>query len=119
VQKIEGTEIGWKAGKDVTVKVTKKKGKGGKGKGPAKTIVKEEPLPSFFRFFDTPDLEHGADATEEDVSICVCLCVCMWRVACGVWFACVARAPLLDLVLFLPHPRGMILCHMHGFHILA
>ncbi len=115
MQKIEGTEITWKAGKDVTVKVTKKKGKGGKGKGPAKTIVKEEPLPSFFRFFDSPDLEHGADATEEDVSSCVCVCL-----ACGVWCVCVCVArPLLDLVLFPPHPRGMILCHMHGFHILA
>lgn len=65
VSEIAGTEISWKADKNVTVKVTRKKSKA-KGK-PAKTIVKEEPLPSFFRFFEAIDLSESVERTEEEV----------------------------------------------------
>ena len=83
---IDGTEITWKAEKNVTVKVTRKKTKA-KGK-PAKTIVKEEPLPSFFRFFEAIDLSVDVERTPEEVRIrarggCgvllrLCVCVCAW-----------------------------------------
>ncbi len=88
VKAIDGCDIAWKAGKDVTVKITKKKSKGGKkGKGGA-MVVKEEPLPSFFRFFETPELVAPPGATEEEVRppgrvrvrACVCVvCVCAAR----------------------------------------
>jgi hypothetical protein len=64
VKKIDGCDIAWKAGKNVTVKVTKKKSKGKGAKG--KAVTQEEELPSFFRFFETPDLE-AADEDDEDV----------------------------------------------------
>ena len=64
VKKIDGCDIAWKAGKNVTVKVTKKKSKG-KGKG--KAVTQEEELPSFFRFFETPDLEAAEDEDDEEV----------------------------------------------------
>ena len=84
VKKIEGTEVQWKAGHNVTVKVVKKKSKG-KGKGGGKTITKEEELPSFFRFFETPDMEAAQDDDEEvrfggarchsaGWGLCVCVC---------------------------------------------
>ena len=78
VKAIDGCDIAWKAGKDVTVKITKKKSKGGK-KGKGAVVVKEEPLPSFFRFFETPELVAPPGATEEEVSapgrvLCVCVC---------------------------------------------
>ena len=57
VKKIEGCDIHWKAGKNVTVKLVKKKGKG-KNKKP---VTKEEEVPSFFRFFETPDLSELDD----------------------------------------------------------
>jgi nucleosome assembly protein 1-like 1 len=65
VKKIEGTEIAWKPGHNVTVKVLKKKQKG-KGGKPGKTTTKEEELPSFFRFFEAPDVEAIKDAEDEE-----------------------------------------------------
>merc|ERR1719230_277855 len=64
VLKIEGTEIEWLPGKDVTVEVTKKKVKGG-GAKKAKAAAKEkvEPRDSFFRFFFR-DLEQGGEIPE-------------------------------------------------------
>ena len=50
----ESTKISWKDGQNLTVElVTKKqKKKGGKGgKAEVRTVTKEEPCPSFFRFF--------------------------------------------------------------------
>ena len=70
VKKIEGCEIHWNPGKNVTVKVTKKKGKGGKGKKAA-TVTHEEELPSFFRFFDTPDLEDIDNEENEEAVSCL------------------------------------------------
>jgi hypothetical protein len=64
VQKIEGTDINWKAGKNLTVKWVTKKGKGKK----AKAVRKEEEVPSFFRFFDTPSLE--IDEEDPDAVSC-------------------------------------------------
>lgn len=49
--------------------MTKKKSKGKGGKGKAAASVEEE-LPSFFRFFETPDLDAAqeeADDEDEDV----------------------------------------------------
>ena len=71
VKKIDGCDIHWKPSKNVTVKITKKKGKGGKGgKGKGATVTHEEELPSFFRFFETPDLEEiENDDDEEAVSL--------------------------------------------------
>lgn len=69
VQKLVGSEIHWKAGKCLTEskkKVTKKVG------GKKKTVEKTEPVPSFFRFFDTPDmdaLEADALGAEESMAL--------------------------------------------------
>eukprot|EP00976_Prorocentrum_cordatum_P023144 472104-Prorocentrum_minimum.AAC.2 len=54
LEKAEGTEIKWKAGKNVTVKVMKKKPK--KGGKNAKPITKTEPCESFFNFFSPPQV---------------------------------------------------------------
>jgi nucleosome assembly protein 1-like 1 len=90
VKAIDGCDIAWKSGKDVTVKITKKKSKGGK-KGKGAVVVKEEPLPSFFRFFETPELVAPPGATEEEVSapgrVLLCVCVCVLRAVAR------ARAP--------------------------
>jgi hypothetical protein len=59
----EGTTIAWKQGKDVTVKMVKKKQKKkGKPGKPAevRTIVSAEPQPSFFNYF------ASAEAIEDD-----------------------------------------------------
>ena len=62
-----GTEIAWKKGKNVTVKVMKKKvKKKGKESGPPLTkTVKED---SFFNFFDPPDVAalEGLDDDDEE-----------------------------------------------------
>lgn len=49
-----GCTIDWKAGKNVTVKLTKKKLKSKNKKIPPKVITKEEKQDSFFNFFETP-----------------------------------------------------------------
>lgn len=67
--RVESTEIKWKAGKNLTIKkVTKNQGgkKGGKGKkGPVRTVTVEEPCESFFNFFN-PDAFMGDEDMEEE-----------------------------------------------------
>lgn len=62
VDKLEGCEIHWKADKNLTVKTekvtTRKKGK-------KVTTVKEVPQESFFRFFETVDLDEEVEDNEE------------------------------------------------------
>ena len=65
LEKAEGTKIDWKTGKDVTVKIMKKKPK--KGGKDAKPQIKTEKIESFFNFFSPPDV-RGA--------LLVCICVC-------------------------------------------
>ena len=64
---IEASEINWKAGKNLTVKVLRKKPKpGAKNKKP---ITKTEPAESFFQFFyppEVPDEEEQQNMTEDD-----------------------------------------------------
>jgi nucleosome assembly protein 1-like 1 len=77
VSKIEGCAITWKAGKNLTVEMQTKKGKGARGKK-AKPVKKEVPVASFFRFFETPDMEAEGDdeaigelvqSTQEEVRV--------------------------------------------------
>lgn len=68
LRKIETSGVHWKAGKDVTVKVLKKKAKpGAKGKPQTKT----ESVESFFRWFtevpEIPDEEEEEDFTQEEM----------------------------------------------------
>ena len=51
----EGTEINWKQGKNLTVKVLRKKPKKGAAKN-AKPITKTEKTESFFNFFSPPEV---------------------------------------------------------------
>lgn len=60
-----GCKIDWKQGKNVTVKVTKKKLKAKNKKQLPKVITKEEKQESFFQFFDTPVVESKLLKTEE------------------------------------------------------
>jgi len=62
VSKIVGCDITWKPTKNLTVEIQTRKPKGGRGGKKAKPVKKEVPVPSFFRFFETPDLSYeGAD----------------------------------------------------------
>jgi nucleosome assembly protein 1-like 1 len=63
VNKIVGCEISWKPTKNLTVEVQTKKGKGARGKK-SKPVKKEVPVPSFFRFFETPDLDVNPEDEE-------------------------------------------------------
>lgn len=57
----EGCKIDWHKGKDVTVKVVKKKQKH-KGRGTIRTVTKEVPQDSFFNFFSpVKPTPHGMD----------------------------------------------------------
>eukprot|EP00026_Physarum_polycephalum_P011229 Phypoly_transcript_11436.p1 GENE.Phypoly_transcript_11436~~Phypoly_transcript_11436.p1 ORF type:complete len:395 (-),score=108.66 Phypoly_transcript_11436:31-1164(-) len=62
-----GTKIEWKAGKNLTVKQTKKKTKA-KGKKPARVVTVEEPCDSFFSFFSPVQLpaSEEEELSEED-----------------------------------------------------
>jgi nucleosome assembly protein 1-like 1 len=64
---IESSEINWKSGKNLTVKVLRKKPKpGAKNKKP---ITKTEPAESFFQFFyppEVPDEEEQQNMSEDD-----------------------------------------------------
>ena len=64
---IESSEINWKSGKNLTVKVMRKKPKpGAKNKKP---ITKTEPAESFFQFFyppEVPDEDEQQNMSEED-----------------------------------------------------
>lgn len=62
-------KIEWKAGKNLTVKQTKKKVKA-KGKKPARFVTVEEPSESFFSFFSPIQIPTGdeeGEIEEEDV----------------------------------------------------
>lgn len=66
MQRTIGTDIKWKEGKDVTVRVVEKKQK---KKGKLRTIKVEEPADSFFNFFDpaeVPDDDEDMDEEEAD-----------------------------------------------------
>ncbi|PNW79469.1 hypothetical protein CHLRE_09g416350v5 [Chlamydomonas reinhardtii] len=65
LERAEGTKIEWNAGKDVTVKIMKKKPKKG-GKGDSKPQVKTERVDSFFNFFDPPQVPDGEEEIDED-----------------------------------------------------
>merc|ERR1711872_923839 len=65
--KCNGCKIDWKKGKDVTVKVIKKRQKH-KSKGSVRTIEKKVKADSFFNFFDPPAVpspEEGEEMDEE------------------------------------------------------
>jgi len=76
-QNVEGTEIKWNKGKNITVKTVTKQQKVGGGKGGrggrrgggkpqhTKTVTVEEPVPSFFNFFNV-DIEDE-DIEEEEL----------------------------------------------------
>lgn len=55
LERSQGTEIDWKAGKNVTMKLMKKKPKKG-AKPDAKPQTKMEPVDSFFNFFNPPQV---------------------------------------------------------------
>lgn len=65
LEKAVGTDIAWKPGKNVTVKVMKKKPKKG-AKPDAKPLTKTEPVDSFFNFFNPPQIPNEADEMEEE-----------------------------------------------------
>merc|ERR1711872_646488 len=62
--KCTGCKIDWKKGKDVTVKVIKKRQKH-KSKGSVRTIEKKVKADSFFNFFDPPIVPPAEDGEEE------------------------------------------------------
>jgi nucleosome assembly protein 1-like 1 len=57
LEKATGTPIDWAQGKNVTVKIKKKKQRNKKGSG-TRTVVKEEPCESFFNFFSPPSIPN-------------------------------------------------------------
>lgn len=57
LEKIEGTDITWKTGKNITVKVMKQKSK----KAGGKPLIKTEPCESFFNFFSPPEMPEDED----------------------------------------------------------
>eukprot|EP00947_MAST-08B_sp_MAST-8B-sp1_P001075 g1075.t1 len=76
LQAVEGTEIEWESGMDLTVKLVTKKvkkkssgGRRGGGGSTTRTVTREEPCKSFFNFFTAPDLEAleaGPDDDEDE-----------------------------------------------------
>jgi len=62
---LEGTPIDWKQGKDLTVKLVKKKIK---QKGKIKVVNKREPCESFFNFFNPKNVPEGLEDEEEITS---------------------------------------------------
>jgi len=81
LEKVEASPLTWKEGKNVTVKLVTKQqkvgGKGGRGgkrggkggKQQTKTITVEEPVASFFNFFQPPDEDEfeGEEDGEEEL----------------------------------------------------
>lgn len=65
LNKATGCKIDWKAGKNVTVKLTKKKLKPRNKKTPPKVITKEEKQDSFFNFFETPKGQKSGDDSKK------------------------------------------------------
>lgn len=64
IKKIEGCEINWNEGKDVTKKKTKKKQKN-KKTGETRTIVKTVDADSFFNIFKSREKQDGMESEEE------------------------------------------------------
>mmetsp|Transcript_22897 Transcript_22897/g.68204 ORF Transcript_22897/g.68204 Transcript_22897/m.68204 type:complete len:466 (+) Transcript_22897:27-1424(+) len=58
-----GTDIKWKEGMDVTVRMVEKRQK---KKGKVRTITVEEPTDSFFNFFDPPEIPEDDEEMEEE-----------------------------------------------------
>lgn len=71
LERVEGTRIPWKPGKDVTVKRLKRKpkpGRGGRGASSAAPQYKIEPVDSFFHWFAPPAVpDDGDDASDDEV----------------------------------------------------
>ena len=71
LERVEGTAIPWKAGKDPTVKKMKRKakpGRGGRGGAPAAPQYKIESVDSFFHWFAPPVVPDGdGSASESEV----------------------------------------------------
>ena len=70
LESCEGCTINWNTGKNVTVKVTKKKQRH-RGRGATRTVQVSEPQPSFFAFFTPPkedddEEREDADASDDD-----------------------------------------------------
>jgi nucleosome assembly protein 1-like 1 len=65
----DGTKIEWKAGKNLTVemKTKKQRRKGRGGANAVRTVTREEPCDSFFRFFEPPSLGEVEDDEEGDM----------------------------------------------------
>lgn len=61
----EGCTIDWKKGKNVTVKIIKKKQKH-KGRGTVRTITKQVPNDSFFNFFSPIKVSGDGESLDED-----------------------------------------------------
>jgi nucleosome assembly protein 1-like 1 len=69
LDRIEGAKIEWKAGKDLSFRLVKKKqSKGGKKGGARQTrvVTVKEPAETFFNFFSPPDLESEEIDDEDD-----------------------------------------------------
>lgn len=66
VVKSTGCKINWKKGKNVTVKVTKKKQKH-KGHGQSRVLSKQVNVDSFFNFFSPPEAPTGDEEGEPEV----------------------------------------------------
>ena len=69
LERVEGTRIAWKPGKDVTVKRMKRKpkpGRGGRAAAAAAPQYKTEPVDSFFNWFAPPDVPDEPDDASED-----------------------------------------------------
>jgi nucleosome assembly protein 1-like 1 len=64
----EGTEIDWKASKNLTVTEIKKKqkAKSGRNKGQVRTITETVPKASFFHFFASPTGDEEDEGAEDD-----------------------------------------------------
>lgn len=60
-----GCPIEWKPGKDLTVRIMKKKIRGSKG-GAGRTVTKKEPCDSFFNFFSPPKFPDGEGEVDEE-----------------------------------------------------
>ncbi|GMY34607.1 nucleosome assembly protein 1;4-like [Fagus crenata] len=66
LEKAIGTEIEWHPGKSLTQKILKKKPR--KGTKNAKPITKTEDCPSFFNFFNPPQVPEEDDDLDEDTA---------------------------------------------------
>eukprot|EP00824_Muranothrix_gubernata_P026411 TRINITY_DN925_c0_g1_i2.p1 TRINITY_DN925_c0_g1~~TRINITY_DN925_c0_g1_i2.p1 ORF type:complete len:454 (-),score=143.83 TRINITY_DN925_c0_g1_i2:47-1387(-) len=65
LERAEGTKIDWKPGKNLTVKLLKKKQRG-KGSKHTRTVTKEEPCDSFFNFFYPPEVPDDDAELDDD-----------------------------------------------------